>query len=490
MQTITRSTQPTELYVTPVPDPRRWWALAAIAIAQLLIVVDGTIMNIALPSVQRSLHLSDPSRQWVITIYALTYGGLLLLGGRISDLIGRKRAILIGMIGFALASAVGGAAQSGSLLLVARAGQGVAGALLTPSAVALLAATFTSPSERGRAFGIYGAFMGSGSGIGVIAGGLLTEYLNWRWAMYVSVPIALIAGAGVLYAVKPVPRQNQSRIDVIGAALVTGGLMALVFGFSRAEEESWSAGITIASLAAGVALLVGFVFIERVVANPLLPLRVILDRRRGSSYLAALAMSVGTFGAFFFLTFYLQNILGYSPIKTGLAFLPFTAAVLIGARFVSPLMSRLPVRNMLVPGLISAAIALGLLSLVDIDSGYWTHVLPVFLLLGIGPALVFLPANYNATLNAGADTSVAGASVMTSQQIGSALGTAVLSTIAGTAAANYLDSHSQTSDLVSKAAVHGFNVASLAGAAFLLITAIAIVAIAGREAPPSSAQPS
>ncbi|MFD0686994.1 MFS transporter [Actinomadura fibrosa] len=458
------------------PDPRRWWALAAVATGQLMVGIDMTIMNIALPSLQRSLHLSDPDRAWVITVYALGYGGLLLLGGRLSDLAGRRRALLAGLAGFALASALGGAAAGLPALLAARALQGAFGALLTPSVLATLAATFATPAERGRAFGIYGVVMGSSSGLGVVLGGVLTDYLDWRWCMFVNVPIAVAAGAGVLYAVRPVPRAPGVRVDVTGAVLATAGLMALVLGFARAEPDGWGAGTTVASLAAGIVLLAMFAFTETRVAVPLLPPRVVLDRRRGGSYLAVLGLSAGMFAALFFLTFYLQNVLHYSPVRAGLAFLPLTAGLMAGVRAVSPLLMRARVRSLLVPGLAVVAAGLALLGTVRTDSGYWTHVLPVFLLIGLGTGWVLVTANSTATLGAGADTAAAGAAVMTSQQIGASLGTALLSTVAGTAAAAHLRAHPGK---VPEAAVHGFGVASLGAAACLGAMAVVVFLITG-----------
>ncbi|MEZ0073684.1 MFS transporter [Planotetraspora sp. GP83] len=460
------------------PDPRRWWALTAVATAQLMIGIDLTIVNIALPSMQRSLDLSDPDRQWVITLFALGYGGLLLLGGRLSDLIGRRRSMMIGLTGFALASALGGAAVTPAMLLTSRALQGVFGALLTPSVLATLAATFPTPAERGKAFGIYGTVMGSSSGLGVVLGGLLTDYLDWRWCMYVNLPIAVAAGAGVLYAVRPAPRATGVRVDFAGALLATIGLMALVFGFARAELDGWGAAITVGPLAVGVLAVVVFVWVQSRVAGPLLPLRVVLDRRRGGSYLAVLSLAVGMFAALFFLTFYLQNVLGYSPVRSGLAFLSLTAGLMVGVRAVSPLLMRAPVRSLLVPGLLTIAAGLALLGLVRTDSGYWPHVFPVFLLIGLGSGWVLVTANSTATLGAGADTAVAGAMVMTSQQIGASLGTALLSTIAGTAAAAYLRTHPASAP---QAAVHGFNVASLGAAGFLCLAALAVFLVTGRD---------
>jgi EmrB/QacA subfamily drug resistance transporter len=456
-----------------VQAARRWWALGAVATAQLMVGIDLTIVNIALPSMQQDLGLSDPSRQWVITLFALGYGGLLLLGGRMSDLIGRRRALLAGLTGFALASALGGAATGAAVLLTGRALQGVFGALLTPAVLATLAASFPSPAERGKAFGIYGAVMGSASGLGILAGAVLTEYLDWRWAMYVNLPIAALAAAGVLYAVPPVQRASGVRVDVLGAVLATTGLMAVVFGFGRAESDGWSAPATYASVAVGVALLAGFLAAQARVANPLLPLRVLRDRKRGGSYLAVFSLAIGMFAALFFLTFYLQTVRHYSPIRAGLGFLPLTVGLMLGVRAVSRLLARASVRALICPGLLTIAAGLALLGLLRPDSNYWLQVMPVFLLVGLGTGWVLVAANSTATLGAGANSAVAGAMVMTSQQVGASLGTALLSTVAGTVAA-----HSD--------AVHGFNVAGVGAAGFLCVAAVAVYWVLSERSPDHS----
>lgn len=461
----------------PAPDPRRWWTLTAVATAQLMVGLDLTIMNIALPSAQRALHLSDPTRQWVITAFALCYGSLLLLGGRLTDLLGRRRGLLIGIAGFALASALGGAADSAGMLLGARALQGVFGALMTPAVLTSLAAAFPTPAERGKAFGVYGTVMGSSSGLGVMLGGVLTEYLNWRWCMFVNLPIAVAAGAGVLYAVHATPRAPGVRVDVVGALLATAGLAALVFGFSRAEIDGWSAAPTFGSLIAGIALLTFFLAAQRRAATPLLPLRVLRNRRRAGSYLAVLSLAIGMFAVLFFLTFYLQDVLHYSPVESGLAFLPLTVGLMAGVRAVSRLLTRAPVRILLASGLLAMAAGLGLLGLLRTDSSYWTHVLPVFVLVGFGAGWVLVTANSTATLNAGPDTATAGALVMTSQQIGASLGTALLSTVAGTAAATFQRTHHGTT--AAAATVHGLNVASAGAAVALVLAAGAVLAATG-----------
>jgi len=453
---------------TTAPDPRRWSALAAVSAAQLMIGLDLTIMNIALPSAQRALHVANADRQWVVTAFALAYGGLLLLGGSVSDLIGRKRALLVGLTGFAIASAAGGAAQNPGTLFGARAVQGVFGALMTPSVLAVLATTFQLPEERGRAFGIYGTVMGSSSGIGVLLGGVLTQYVDWRWCMFVNLPIAAAAGAGVIYAVRRVPPGRDRQVDVLGGALATAGLMALVYGFSRAATDGWGASITLSCLITGAAVLALFLVQQAVAAAPLLPMRILRDVRRAACYTAVFTLAVGMFGALFFLTFYLQTVKEYSAVKTGFAFLPLTVGLMAGVRAAAPLLHRLSAVALLPAGLLTLAGALTLLALTHTGSGYWTHVMPVFLLVGVGTGWVLVTANSTATLDAGPDTSVAGAMVMTSQQIGASLGTALLSTVAASSAAHYARTHRGAT---AGASVHGLNTASTVAAVILVIGA-------------------
>ena len=306
---------------------RRWLILSVIAIAQLLVVLDATIVNIALPSAQQDLGFSDDDRQWVITAYALAFGSLLLLGGRIADLFGRKWTFIGGLLGFAGASALGGAAQSFDLLVAARALQGASAALLAPAALSLLTTTFTDPAERGKAFGVYAGIAGAGGAIGLLLGGALTEALDWRWCLYVSLVFAIPAAIAAMRLLHHIPVTSRPRLDLAGALTASAGLFALVFGLARGEADGWGAPLTIVSLAGSALLLTGFVALERRVAHPLLPLRVVTDRNRGASFLAISIASAGLFGLFLFLTFYLQNTKGLSALETGLAFLPLSFSI-------------------------------------------------------------------------------------------------------------------------------------------------------------------
>jgi EmrB/QacA subfamily drug resistance transporter len=330
--------------------PRRWLALAVIAIAQLMIVLDITVVNIALPSAQIDLGITDADRQWVVTAYTLAFGGLLLLGGRISDYWGRKRAFIAGMVGFAFASALGGLATNAILLFAARGLQGAFGALLAPASLALLTVLFSDAKERARAFGVYGAIAGGGSAIGLILGGVLTEYANWRWCLLVNVPVALLAIAAAVRLVPESRTQGSTKYDVLGAVLATIGLMSLVYGFTKAATDGWSAGVTLLFLGLGVLLLALFLAWEARTSHPLLPLRIILDRNRGGGFLASLLVGVGLFGSFLFLTFYFQGTLAYTPLQAGLATLPVTLGVLIGAGIASGLLPRIGARPMMIAG--------------------------------------------------------------------------------------------------------------------------------------------
>ncbi|MEU7058988.1 MFS transporter [Streptomyces sp. NPDC046197] len=457
---------------------RRWWGLVVIALAQLMVVLDATIVNIALPSAQRDLHMSDGNRQWVITAYTLAFGGLLLLGGRIADLVGRKRTFVIGLVGFAGASALGGAAMSSGMLFGARALQGAFAAVLAPSALSLLTTTFTDPRERGKAFGIYGALAGSGSAIGFIVGGLLTEYLNWRWCLYVNVPIAVVAVLGALALLPDSPRRAGARLDVPGVLLGCGGLVAIVYGFSEAEPRGWTDPLVLTLFAGGVVLLAGFVWRQTRAPVPLLPLHIIRDRNRAGCFLTMLLAVIGMFGLFLFLTYYLQGILGYSPLRTGLAFLPLTAAIIVGSTQISArLLQRVAPRMLMVPGMVLAASGLVILTHITVASEYTTEILPALLLMGLGMGLTFMPVFATATAGvAPQDSGVTSATVNTSQQVGGSIGTALLNTIATTSSAAYITAHlsgpADRARVVPEGVVHGYTVAIWWAAGVMLLAGL------------------
>ncbi|MFD4786167.1 MFS transporter [Streptomyces sp. NPDC058459] len=432
------------LATVPGGDANRWKALVFIALAQLMVVLDATIVNIALPSAQQDLGISDGNRQWVVTAYALAFGGLLLFGGRIADLWGRKRAFLLGLAGFAAASALGGAATTGGMMFGARALQGVFGALLAPAALSLLAVMFTDAKERAKAFGIYGAIAGGGGAVGLILGGFLTEYLDWRWTFFVNVPFAIVAAAGAWFVIRePEGGRNRSPLDIPGVFLSTLGLVALVYGFTRAESDGWSDAVTISMFVASVVLLLAFVLVEQRVKAPLLPLRVVADRSRGGIYLSLGLAIIGMFGLFLFLTYYLQVVKGYSPVKTGFAFLPMVAGMITGSTQIGArLMIRVPARLLMGPGFLLAALGMLLLTQLEIGSSYAALLLPAMVLLGLGMGTAFMPAMSLATQGVEPrDAGVASAMVNTSQQVGGAIGTALLNTIAASATTSYVKDH-------------------------------------------------
>ena len=454
---------------------RRWLILGVLGIAQLMVVLDATIVNIALPSAQKALGFSDDSRQWVITAYALAFGSLLLLGGRISDLFGRKWTFLAGLIGFAVASAAGGAAQSFGLLITARAAQGVFGALLAPAALSLLATTFVEPSERGKAFGVFGALAGSGAGVGLLLGGVLTEYLSWRWCLYVNLLFAGAAVTGGAVLLRHQANPDKPRLDLPGILTATAGLFALVYGFSNAETQSWTASLTLVMFAVAAVLLAAFILIERRVAHPLLPLRVVLDRDRGASYLAVGLSAIAIFAVFLFLTYYLQRNLALSPVETGLAFLPMVACIMFTSITANvALLSRTGARPLVPTGMLLGCAGMLYLTGLGPESSYAGHVLPALIVLGLGFGLIFAPAINTATLGVAArDTGIASAMVNTSQQVGGAIGTAMLSTIAIRATGSFSVGRRPSSELMARAAVHGYTTAFYWSATIFAIAALA-----------------
>ena len=466
---------------------RRWLTLAFIALAQLMIALDATIVSIALPSAQRALGASDAERQWVITAYTLAFAGLLLVGGRIADTIGRKRTFVIGLAGFALASAVGGSAASFAILLAARAAQGAFAALLAPTALSLLAVTFTQPRERARAFAVYGAIAGSGAALGLLLGGVLTQYLGWRWCLYVNVPIAVAAAVGGWRVLSGDGGGHRQRVDIPGVIFATGGLVALVYACTEAVSSGWGSATVIGFLVGSALLLIAFVVREARAENPLLPLRIVLDRNRGGAYLAAAFAVAGMFGAFLFLTYYLQVVLRYSPLQAGLAFLPLTVASQAGSWGIAGvLMPRVPARWIMAPGALTAAAGMLILTQIQVDSGYLIQVLPAEILLGIGIACVMAPAFNLGTR--GVDprqAGVAAATVNTATQIGASLGTALLNTIAASATAAYLVNVGHSSAAMNQALVHGYAVATAWAAGVLVLGAIstAVLINAGRPTP-------
>jgi EmrB/QacA subfamily drug resistance transporter len=468
--------------MTSPQDPhheRRWLILAVIAVAQLMVVLDLTVVNIALPSAQHDLGFSDDARQWIITVYALAFGSLLLLGGRLGDLFGRKWAFAGGLLGFAAASAIGGAAQSFGVLVAARAAQGVFGALLAPASLALLSTTFTDPQERGKAFGIFGAIAGGGSAVGLVLGGILTESVSWRWCLYVNLLFAIPTALTAVRLLVNQARQDRPPLDMPGTLTGSLGLFALVYGFSNSETHSWGDTLTIVSLAASVLLLGLFVAIESRAAHPLLPLRVLRDRTRGGSYLAIGLSGIAMFAVFLFLTYYMQRTLGFSPIQNGLAFLPMTAAIMITATSVNVrFLARVGPRPLLTAGMLLGAGSMVWLAQLTPHSSYVAHVLPALLVMGVGMGNIFAPAIASATYGvAPHDAGVASAMVNTMQQVGGSIGTALLSSIFASAVSAYAEGKPPTAQVLGEAAVHGYTVAFWVAAGVFAFGAVAVGAL-------------
>ncbi|WP_021594800.1 MFS transporter [Actinomadura welshii] len=469
----------------PAVSPRRWAALLFIGLGQLMIILDATVVNIALPSLQRDLAISDGDRQWIITAYTLAFGSLLLLGGRIADYTGRKRAFLVALLGFAAASALGGAAANVEMLLVARALQGGFGALLGPSALSLLTVTFTEPKDRAKAFGIWGGIAGAGGAVGLLVGGALTDYLDWRWCLYVNIPIALLAAVGGFALLEESRRDGKARFDVPGVLLVTGGLVAVVYGTGQAESDGWGSAKVVGLLATGAVLLAAFAFVESRVRQPLLPLRVVASRTRGGAYMAVGMAVIGMFGAFLFMTYYMQVVKGYSPVKTGVAFLPMATVVLLSAGgLTTRLLPKVPPRALIVPGMvISSAGMLWMLTL-ETDTGYAAGVLVAQLLLGFGAGMIMPVAiNYATHGVARDDAGVASATVNTAQQIGGSIGTALLNTIATSATVDYLASHGTSPVTARQAVVEGFATASAWAAGIILVGALVVAVLMNTPRP-------
>jgi len=441
-----------------------------------MLVLDSSIMNIAIPSAKVDLGISDANQQWVITAYTLAFGSLLLLGGRVGDYMGRKKIFLIGLIGFAAASALGGIATTQGMLFGARALQGVFGALLAPAALAIISVTFTVPSERAKAFGVIGAISGGGAAIGLILGGTLTEYFSWRWCLGVNTPIAIIAAILAIKFVHESKAEGDNTYDIPGVLTATAGLFSLTYGFNQAATRGWSDSRTVAFLVAAAVLLALFITIEMRVKNPLMPLRVVTERNRGGSYLGSLVVGAGLFSMFLFLGLYLQVILGYSPLRSGFAFLPFTAGIIVFAGIASTLLPKVGPKPLMVPGLISAGIGLLMLTRITPETSYVTHVMPSLLIMSSGMALVFIPLT-STSLHAVSshDTGVASAMVNTSQQIGGSLGTALLNTVAATATTTYAAAHSNLGKMLKPFAItHGFSIAFTVSACLLFTGAVVL----------------
>jgi EmrB/QacA subfamily drug resistance transporter len=475
-------------------EPNRWAVLALLGIAQLMVVLDVTIIAVALPSAQQTLHFSSNSRQWAVTAYALAFGSLLLVGGKLGDLFGRKWTFIAGLLGFAGASVLGGLAQSYAMLVTARALQGMFGALLAPSALGLLTVTFAGSPDRPKAFGIFGAVAGAGGSVGLLLGGVLTQLLSWRWCLYVNLMIAIPTALVSIRVLVNTAIPQRPKIDVPGVVTVTGGLFALVYGFANAETKSWSNTLTIVAFIVSAVLLVSFVLIEQRSEHPLLPLHIVWDRTRGGMY-ASIVLSVSAmYGSFLFLTFYLQQNLHFSPIGTGVAFMPMNVTIILTSTTMQTrILPRTGPKAAVLFTMTLGAVSMFILTRIHPGSPYAAEVLPGLILLGFAMGSLFAAGYGTATLGVKpTEAGVASAMVNTSQQVGASVGTAALSTVFATAAANYLAAHGARTDHAHAAAlVHGYTTAFWWAAGFYVVgLLVAIFIFQGRRtiAPTRSAQ--
>ncbi|MFC9559402.1 MFS transporter [Agromyces sp. NPDC056965] len=453
---------------------RRWWVLVILALTQLVVVLDGTIVNIALPEAQLALGLTDVERQWVVTAYALAFGALLLFGGRIADYWGRKRTFIVGMVGFGVASIIGGIAQTGGELILARGLQGVFAAMMAPAALALLTVTFPSGRERNTAFAVFGSVAGAGAGVGLLLGGVLTEFVDWRWCLLVNVPIVIVTIIAGLLLVTESKAEGDNRYDWLGVITVALGLGSLVYGFTLAEH-SWIALDTLGFIAAGVVLLALFVWIESRVPQPLLPLRIVLDRVRGGAFLLqAIAGSV-MIGATVYLTFHLQIVLGFSPLAAGLASLPLPIVIALVAPIATRLLTRFGPRPLMITGPLFAAAGLFLMSFITVGGNYFTQVLPGLVLLAIGMSLLFVPMQNLALAGvAGHDAGAASATANAAMQIGGSLGLSIF-TAAYAAASGAIDVTNTASRL--DAFVSGYSAAFVAASIAMVIGCVLAIVL-------------
>ncbi|HTU37532.1 MAG TPA: MFS transporter [Acidimicrobiales bacterium] len=468
--------------VEPAADPKRFRALAVIAVAQLMVVLDASVVIIALPSAQKALHISTANREWMLTAYTLAFAGLLLLGGRIADYFGRKRMFVFSLIGFAGASALGGLAQNAAMLFSARALQGAFAAVMAPAALSLLTVAFTEPKERARAFGVYGGIAGGGAAIGLILGGFLTEYASWRWTLLINVPIAVVAAFAALRVVHESKSPANHGYDLPGAVTVTGGLLALVYAFTKAGSDGWSSSVTVTLFAIAGVLLVSFVLLERRAEHPLLPLRVVLDRNRGGSFLASLLVGTAMLGTFLSLTYYFQGTLHYSAMKSGFAFVPFSLGIITGATLASRFLPRFGPRAVMSFGLLMAAAGLGLFTTLDVHSTYFVTVLPAEVIVSLGMGLAFVAMSSTALIGVHPeDAGVASALVNATQQTGGSMGAALINTIATTATASYLAVHGTSAASVAAGAIHGYTTAFTFSAIVLAVAATATFVLIRRS---------
>jgi EmrB/QacA subfamily drug resistance transporter len=470
-------------------------ALTVIAAAQLMVVLDATIVNIALVHIHHALRFSSSGLSWVLNAYTLVFGGLLLLGGRAGDLFGRRRMFIIGVLLFALASLAGGLAQDKGWLLAMRALQGVGGAIASPTALALVTTNFPQGPERNRAFGVYAAVSGAGAAIGLILGGVLTDLLSWRWVFFVNAPIGIALAIAAPYVIAEAPRAKSGALDFPGALTSTGGMAALVYSFINAATNSWGSATTVLSFVVAGVLLTAFVGIESRTPNPIMPLRLFRSRTRVGSYVVMTVLGAAVFAMFYFLTQYVQQVLGYSPLKAGFAFLPVSAVIVVVAQFASRIVARLGAQTLIVSGTILTGFGLLLLSTLTVDSSYLLHVLPAIALIATGMGFVFVPITLTAVGGvAPADSGIASAMLNVCQQVGGTIGLSALVTVFSIGARHDAAANAGTlhgTALAQHAFTHGADLAFRAGAIFALfglVAALVLIRVKVGESPSAATE--
>src|SRR6266498_2989378 len=475
--------------IGPEQEGKRWGALALIVAAQFIVILDVAIVNVALPSIKTDLHFSQESLQWVLTAYAILFGGALLLGVRLADLLGRRRLFIAGLAVFVLSSLLSGLAWSEGSLIGFRALQGLGGALLAPAALSLLMTTFAEGRERNTALGIYGAASGSGAAAGVLLGGLLTSYLSWSWIFFVNVPVgvAAIALTPLLLRESRAPNLTHRHFDFAGATSVTAGLMLLVYAMTRATTDGWGSGTTLTLLAGAAVLMLTFVALELRSPSPLLPLRIFRQRTLAAANATMAIIGAVAFSEFFLLTLYLQDVLHYSAVQSGVAFAAFALTVVVVSNVAQVVVGRLGVRPTLTAGLLVFAVSVGLLTRLPVDGNYFRDLFPAFVLGGAGMGLSFVPVTIaSLTGIERSDAGVASGLINTSRQIGGAIGLAAASAIAATSTSNFVDAHSAVTASSGVALDHGFQTALYALTGLLILGAV-IAATLVKSAPTPSA---
>jgi EmrB/QacA subfamily drug resistance transporter len=467
--------QPTATPAEPAAgaDPRRWLALVLLAAAQFMVVLDASIVNVALPSIKDDLHFSQENLQWVVNAYVLFFGGFLMLGGRAADLLGRRRVFIAGMIVFAAASLAGGLANSEGFLIVARAVQGLGAAIVSPAALAILTTTFTEGEERNKALGIWGALAGAGGAVGVLLGGVLTSGLGWEWVLFVNVPIGLVVAALTPRFVRESRIQERTSIDILGAVLVTGGLVAIVYGLVDAESAGWGSFQTIGLLALGVVLLAAFVVTELRTRSPIMPLSIFRNRNVSSANAVALLVGASLFSMFFFISLYMQQVLGYSALKAGISYLPLAVSIIISAGAASALVNRVGPKLVLTAGMALVAVGLLLFTQVSAGGGFASDVLVPSVIVAVGLGFAFVPLMIIAVAGiSDAEAGLASGLINTAQQVGGALGLAILSTVATTRTSHVLAGGAGDPGSVTNALTEGFQAAFAVGAGFAIFGVI------------------